>query len=71
MDDVVGAKIASVKMVKANDNDSVIKLKNSSDVNIENVVYYNDEWGKAPAELSGINHTNGNGIVSFPVKSNQ
>ena len=56
-------------MVKANDNDSVIKLKNSSAVSIEHVVYYTDEWGKAPAELSGINHANGNSMVSFPVKA--
>jgi len=70
LDDVTGAKISSVKMVKANDNDSVIKLKNSSGVSIENAVYYNDQWGNTPAELSGINHANGNGIVSFPVKDN-
>lgn len=71
LDDVVGAKISSVKMVKANDNDSVIKLKNSSAVSIENAVYYTDEWGQSPAELSGINHANGNGIVSFPLKADK
>ncbi len=71
LDDVTGAKISSVKMVKANDNDSVIKLKNSSAVSIENAVYYSDEWGNTPAGLSGINHANGNGIVSFPAKINQ
>ena len=71
LDDVIGAEISSVKMVKANNNDSVIKLKNSSGVSIDNTVYYNDEWGNTPAALSGINYTNGNGIVSFPVKTNK
>jgi hypothetical protein len=57
LNDVSGAKISSVKMVRANDNASVIKLKNSSDVSIEKVIYYNDEWGVAPTELTGANHS--------------
>jgi len=51
LNDVVGAKISLVKMVRANDNSSVIKLKNSSDVSIKNTVYYNDAWGIAPTEI--------------------
>jgi polygalacturonase len=57
LNDVSGAKISSVKMVRANDNATVIKLKNSSDVSIEKVIYYNDEWGVAPTELTGANHS--------------
>jgi len=53
LNDVTGAKISSVKMVRANDNVSVIKLKNSSDVSIKNAVYYKDEWGIAPTEMPG------------------
>ncbi|MGN6533053.1 MAG: endopygalactorunase, partial [Ginsengibacter sp.] len=45
LNDVLGAKISSVKMVCARDNASGIKLKSSSDVLIEKVVYYNDVWG--------------------------
>jgi len=51
LNDVVGAKISSVKMVRASDNVSVIKLKNSSEVSIKNTVYYNDAWGIAPTEV--------------------
>jgi polygalacturonase len=53
LNDVFGAKISSVKMVRARDNLSVIKLKNSSNISINNTVYYNDTWGIAPTELPG------------------
>ena len=52
LNDVVGAKISSVKMVRASDNVSVIKLKSSSGVSIKNTSYYNDAWGIAPTEIS-------------------
>lgn len=51
LDDVVGAKIDSVKMIKAEDNDHVIKLLNSSDVSVRNTIYYRDEWGQFPSVL--------------------
>jgi polygalacturonase len=51
LDDVVGAKIDSVKMVKAEDNDHVIKLLNSTDVTVRNTIYYRDVWGQSPAVL--------------------
>lgn len=51
LDDVVGAKIDSVKMVKAEDNNHVIKLLNSSDVTVRNTIYYKDVWGQSPAVL--------------------
>ncbi|MGN6540573.1 MAG: endopygalactorunase [Ginsengibacter sp.] len=53
LNDVLGAKISSVKMVRARDNLSVIKLKNSSNISINNTVFYNDTWGIAPTELPG------------------
>ncbi|PSL46380.1 hypothetical protein CLV51_103358 [Chitinophaga niastensis] len=40
-----------IKIVRAKDNDEVIKLNNSKDVIIKNALYYNDEWNKAPAIL--------------------
>jgi hypothetical protein len=51
LDDVVGAKIDSVKMVKAEDNDHVIKLLNSSGVTVRNTIYYKDVWSQSPAVL--------------------
>lgn len=66
LDDVLGAQISGIKMVRAKDLDSVIKLKNSTNVTIENAIYYSDQWRNLPTELPGINHTTGNGIVGFP-----
>jgi polygalacturonase len=51
-DDVRGAEINGIKAMKAKDNSSVIKLKNSSDIKIENAVYYPGEWGKSPVSLA-------------------
>jgi polygalacturonase len=51
LDDVVGAKLADLKMVRANDNPVVIKLKNSSDVVADNIVYFKDQWDKSPTKL--------------------
>lgn len=63
LDDVIGATITSIKMMKAKDNDSVIKLKKSSEVTLENAVYYPTEWDTTPVELSGIDHTVGKDII--------
>jgi hypothetical protein len=51
LDDVLGATISSIKTVRANDINSVIKLKNSKDVTISDVIYFNDVWGNAPVNL--------------------
>ncbi|HWJ28727.1 MAG TPA: hypothetical protein VNS32_19440, partial [Flavisolibacter sp.] len=53
LDDVAGANIQNVKMVKPEGLENSIKLKNSSKVVTGNVVYYRDEWGKAPASTAG------------------
>ena len=47
LDDVIGVRIRLVKMVLAQDNNEAIKVLNSRDVTIENVVYYNDVWGNS------------------------
>jgi polygalacturonase len=46
LDDVSGAKISSIKAIRTKDVNTPVKLKNATDVRIENAVYYNDEWGK-------------------------
>jgi polygalacturonase len=51
LDDVLGGTISSIRTVRANDINSVIKLKNSKDVNISDVIYFDDVWGKSPANL--------------------
>ena len=66
LDDVAGAQIYGIKMVRPKDLDSVIKLKNSPNVIIEKAIFYDDQWGVSPAELPRINHTAVNGVASFP-----
>jgi polygalacturonase len=51
LDDVIGAKISGLKTVRSMDSDSVIKLKNSSHISIENSLYYHDRWGESPTFL--------------------
>lgn len=69
LDDVVGAQISAIKMVRAKDIDAVIKLKNSPDVTIESTVYYHVEWGNSPTALPHVHHADGDGIVSIPNKT--
>ena len=52
LDDVIDAKINAIKAMKAKDNNTVIKLKNSSGIKVENAVYYLDEWGRSPVSLA-------------------
>ncbi|HWI93073.1 MAG TPA: hypothetical protein VNT20_17470 [Flavisolibacter sp.] len=64
LDDVKGATISGVKMVKPLTVGSIIKLKNASDVVVEKLTYYNDEWGKAPAFLPVVSQTqNWTGVI--------
>lgn len=48
LDDVTDAKINGIKAMRAKDNNTVIKLYNSSNVKIENAVSFSEEWGKSP-----------------------
>jgi hypothetical protein len=64
LDDVKGATISGVKMVKPRAVSSIIKLKNASNVVVEKLTYYNDEWGKAPSFLPIISQTqNWTGVI--------
>jgi hypothetical protein len=54
LDDVIGAQISAVKMVRAAGNSSVIKLKNASGVKIDNAYYYEDQWNNALIGLPGV-----------------
>ncbi|MBT1696613.1 hypothetical protein KK083_07000 [Fulvivirgaceae bacterium PWU4] len=67
LDDVFGARFSDLKVIRPKDNGSVIRLKNSSDVTIGNVIYYNDEWGSAPTTLRTAGPVVG-GDVSIPKK---
>ncbi|HEV8272682.1 MAG TPA: endopygalactorunase, partial [Chitinophagaceae bacterium] len=54
LDDVLGAKINGIKAMKAKENNTVIKLSNSSNIKIENAIYYTDEWGRSPVSLAAV-----------------
>jgi hypothetical protein len=54
-DDVIGATITGIKMVKCKELNNAIKLKNSSAVLVENAVYYQDEWGESPKKAADNN----------------
>jgi hypothetical protein len=64
LDDVKGAIISGVKMLKPLALGSIIKLKNASNVVVEKLTYYNDEWGKAPSFLPIISQSqNWTGVI--------
>ena len=66
LDDVLGARISNVKMVRASGSDHVLGVRNSPDVILENSVYYQDTWENSPAEISRIVHTEAQGSMAYP-----
>lgn len=52
LDDVLGASLSGLKVVRPKDNQTVIKLKNAKDVQVDDVVYFDDEWEKSPVKLA-------------------
>lgn len=66
LDDVVGASISGVKMVRASDNEWVIKQKKSSGVKIENVLYFTDQWDQQPSTLANIKPEPAVNTVRYP-----
>ena len=51
LDDVIGAQISDVQMVRPADNKAVIKLNHAANVHVENVFYYEDAWNNAKTRL--------------------
>jgi polygalacturonase len=51
LDDVIGAQISDVQMVRPADNKEVIKLNHAANVHIENVFYYDDVWNNAKTKV--------------------
>lgn len=66
LNDVLSAKISSVKMVRPKDNKHVIKLKDAHDVTIDNTIYYNDRWGESAQVLIHKADSNTNGNEALP-----
>jgi polygalacturonase len=55
LDDVINARISSVKMVRARDNDHVIATRNSRNVIIEDSISYDDTWGHSSSDIHSEN----------------
>ncbi|HTH29887.1 MAG TPA: hypothetical protein VL946_01000, partial [Lacibacter sp.] len=47
-DDVIGATIKNVKMVKASENNKLINYKETTQLTIDSVIYYDNKWGDKP-----------------------
>ena len=67
LNDVIGANISSIKLVRAKDNDNIIKLKNSTGVIIKDLIYYDDKWGVSPTKLPAVDNSIG-GMIDIPGK---
>jgi polygalacturonase len=68
LDDVIGARVSSVKMVRARSTDGVIAARDSSDVIIEGSIDYEDSWNNAPTEITTVVQVDGSGTVSSPLQ---
>jgi polygalacturonase len=51
LDDVIGAQISDVQMVRPANNKEVIKLNHAANIHVENVFYYEDVWNNAKTRL--------------------
>lgn len=54
LDDVVGASLDDVQLVRATAQPEAIQLRESRDVRTGKVTVYTDDWGKAPQELPAL-----------------
>ncbi len=68
-DDVIGARITDVKMLRPANNDAVLGLKNAGDIVVRNTVFFDGKWGNAPSDLSVSKNTVHKGINTFPLRT--
>jgi polygalacturonase len=66
LDDVIGARISSVKWVQARDNQNVLGLRDATDVRLADALCYDEIWGQSPAQMPHIDHREGKGRKSYP-----
>jgi hypothetical protein len=69
LDDVIGARISSVKWVQARDNQNVLGLRDATDIRLAEVVCYDDVWGQAPVLMPGVDHRENKEQKSYPSQS--
>lgn len=66
LDDVTDAEISAIKMVRAADQEALIKLLNTSNVTIEKAVFFRDQWGLAPRALPAYRQGPAKGTITLP-----
>lgn len=64
-DDVIGASLSNIKLVRPQDDHAIIALKNSSGINTKGIVYFNDSWGNEPKQLPDTVNLSGKGVVTI------
>ena len=69
-DDVIGAKVSDIKLVKAADNPIIIKLKDCAAFTMGKMLYYNNKWHEQPVEVSSGSQEEGNKVIRFQIQQN-
>jgi polygalacturonase len=67
-DDVVGANILSVKIVRSTENPVLMALKNSSGLNMGAITWFNDKWGIEPQTLMRLINISAVGLMNISPK---
>jgi polygalacturonase len=67
-DDVIGVNLSGIKMIHPQDNPFIMALKNSSGINTDNIIYYNDVWGTEPKQLTNITNTSAKSTINIVAK---
>ena len=65
LDDVVGAQLSGLKMQKSENNDSLIALKNSFKIDVNNVRYYSEKLENGFETLPSVFNLNSEGILEI------
>ena len=68
LDDVIGASLSSVKVVRPEDNKVIIALKNSAGVNVTDLTYFNDQWGAGSQKMPEKANLSSKGLTDITGK---
>jgi polygalacturonase len=66
LDDVIGARIDSVKWVQSRDNKNILGLRDATDVRLADAVCYDDVWGQSPVVMPRVVHQGQEGRKGYP-----
>lgn len=69
-DDVIGANVSDIKLVKAADNPIIIKLKDCAAFTMGKMLYYNTKWEVQSVEVSSNTYEAGSKVTSYRLQRN-